>query len=223
MCFFGQFNSDSLAIMNRLDIKLKDHKHPSDVTLVVKDGKEFHALRSVLSQASGFFAEKLLNSDTKENNEGVIRLEILSESQMADILEFIYTGSVQISTQENAENLLELADYLLLPNLKAVTEKYLEEHITIANCFSIYHLAERYSCQDLISTCRRFIHSNFSSVAESDDFLNLSSHLVEIVIDAEENVFELVLRWIDQDKSQRRVKFRDLFRHVRLTCISRDF
>ena len=209
--------------MNRLDIKLKDHKHPSDVTLVVKDGKEFHALRSVLPQASSFFAEKLLNSDTKENNEGVIRLEILTESQMADILEFIYTGSVQISTQENAENLLELTDYLLLPNLKAVTEKYLEEHITIANCFSIYHLAERYSCQDLISTCRRFIHSNFSSVAESDDFLNLSSHEVEKWISSDEIVIELVLRWIDQDKSQRRVKFRDLFRHVRLTCISRDF
>ena len=215
--------------MNRLDIKLKDHKHPSDVTLVVKDGKEFQAHRSVLSQASSFF-EKLLNSDMKENDEGVIRLEILSESQMADILEFIYTGSVQISTQENAENLFELADYLLLPNLKAVTEKYLEEHFTFANCFSIYHLAERYLCQDLIATCRKFIHSNFSSVAESDDFLNLSSQEVEkwissdeIVIDAEEHVFELVLRWIDSDKSQRRVKFRDLFRHVRLTCISRDF
>ena len=154
--------------MNRLDIKLKDHKHPSDVTLVVKDGKEFQVHRSVLSQASGFF-EKPLNSDMKENIEGVIRLEILSESQMADILEFIYTGSVQISAQENGENLFQLADYFLLPNLKAVTEKYLEEHFTIANCFSIYHLAEKYLCQN----------SNFSSVAESDDFLNLSSREVE--------------------------------------------
>ena len=215
--------------MNRLDIKLKDHKHPSDITLVVKDGKEFRAHRSVLSQASSFF-ERLLNSDMKENNEGVIRLEMIFESQMADILEFIYTGSVQISTQENAENLFELADYLLLPNLKALAGKYLEEHITAANCISIYHLAEKYLCQELIASCRKFIHSNFSSVAESDDFLNLSSQEVEnwissdeIAIDAEENVCELVLRWIDRDKRQRRVKFRDLFRHVRLTCISRDF
>ena len=215
--------------MNRLDIKLKDHKHPCDVTLVVKDGKEFHSHRSVLSQASSFF-EKLLNSDMKENNEGVIRLEMVPESQMEDILEFIYTGSVQISTQENAENLLELADYLLLSDLKAIAEKYLEEHINTANCVSIYYLAEKYSCQDLIAICRNFIHSNFSSVAESDDFLNLSSHEVEkwissdeIVIDAEEDVFELVRRWIDHDESQRRVKLRDLFRHVRLTCLSRDF
>ena len=207
--------------MNRLD--------PSDITLAVKDGKEFQSHRSVLSQASSFF-EKLFNSDMKENNEGVIRLEMVAESQMADILEFIYTGSVQISTQENAENLIELADYLLLSNLKAFAGKCLEKHITTANCISIYHLAEKYLCQGLIASCRKFIHSNFSSVAESDDFLNLSSHEVEkwissdeIAIDDEENVFELILRWIDHDKSQRRVQFRDLFRRVRLTCISRDF
>ena len=108
--------------MNRLDIKLKDHKDPSDVTLVVKDGKEYQAHRSVLSQASSFF-EKLLNSDMKENNEGLIRLEMVTESQMADILEFIYTGSVQIFNIENAENLFELADYLLLLNLKAIGAK----------------------------------------------------------------------------------------------------
>jgi len=203
--------------------------NPNDVTLVVKDGKEFQAHRSVLSQASSFF-EKLLNSDMKENNEGVIRLEMIFESHMADILKFIYFGSVQISTQENAENLFGLADYLLLPNLKAIAKRYLEEHITTANCISMYYLAEKYLCQDLIANCRKFIHSNFSAVAGSDDFLNLSSHEVEkwissdeIVINAEEKVFELVLRWIDHDNSQRRVKFRDLFRHVRLTCISRDF
>ncbi|XP_020629748.1 kelch-like protein 12 [Orbicella faveolata] len=152
----------------------------------------------------------------KENNEGVIRQEMIFESQMADILEFIYTDSVQMSTQENAENLIELADYLLLSNLKAFAGKYVEENISTANCISIYYLAKKYLCQDLIDICLKLIYSNFSSVAESDDFLNLSSHEVEkwissdeIVIDAEENVFELVLRWIDHDKNQRRVKFRD--------------
>ena len=210
------------------DIKLKDHKDPCDVTLVVKDGKEFHVHRSVLSQASSFF-EKLLNSDMKENNEGVIRLEIVSESQMADILEFIYTGSVQISTRGNAENLIELADYLVLPNLKSLAGKCLEDYITTSNCISIYYEAEKFLCQGPIARCRKVIHAHFASVAKSDDFLNLPSQEVEkwissneIVIDAEEKVFELVLRWIDDDKSQRSIKFPDLFRHVRLTCISRD-
>ena len=46
---------------------------PCDVTLVTKDGKHFQAHRNVLLRASPFF-EKLLSSDMKESNEGVIRL-----------------------------------------------------------------------------------------------------------------------------------------------------
>ena len=215
--------------MNRLDVKLKDPQHPCDVTLVVKDGKEFQAHRSVLSQASPFF-EKLLDSNMKENIEGVIRLEMIDESQMADILEFIYTGIVQISIQENAESLIEIADYLLLSNLKALASKYLEQHTTTSNCISIYHLAEKYLCDDLIVSTWKFICSNFRAVAETNEFLRLQSLEVEkwissyeIVIDAEENVFEIILRWIEHAKSERSVNFSELFRHVRLTCLSRDF
>ena len=207
----------------------EDHLNPFDITLVVKDGKEFHADRHVLSQASPFF-EKLLSSDMKENNEGVIRLETIMESQMADILQFIYTGNVQISTQVNAEKLIQAADYLLLSNLKSIAGKFLEQHISTVNCISIYYsIAEQYSCEELIASTRKFIECNFTTVATSNDFLNLPSHEVEkwissdeIVIDSEENVFEIILRWIDRDKSLRSVKFGELFRHVRLTTISRD-
>ena len=45
----------------------------------------------------------------------------------------------------------------------------------------------------------------------------------EIVIDAEENVFEIITRWIDHDKSERSGKFSELFSHVRLTCVSHDY
>ena len=207
-----------------------DPNNPFDITFVVEDGKEFQAHRNVLSQASPFF-EKLLNADMKENNEGVIRLEWITEPLMADILQFIYTGNVQITTQENAEKLITTADYLLLSNLKTIAGKFFEQHMTIANCISIYYsIAEQYSCEALIASTRKFINSNFTTVAASDDFQNLSSHEVEkwissdeIVIDAEENVHEIMLRWINHDKSERSVKFGELFRHVRLTTISRDF
>ena len=43
------------------------------------------------------------------------------------------------------------------------------------------------------------------------------------MIDAEENVLEIILKWIDHDKSKRSGrKFSELFTHVRLTCLSRD-
>ncbi|KAL9962966.1 hypothetical protein ACROYT_G032124 [Oculina patagonica] len=92
---------------------------PCDVILVVENGKEFKAHKQVLSEASPFF-EKLLNSDMKESKEGVVRLEMFSESVMGNTLEFIYTGNVQILTEDNARDLIIMADYLFLQNLKTL-------------------------------------------------------------------------------------------------------
>ena len=178
---------------------------PSDITLVVKDGKQFKAHRNILSKASPFF-EKLLTSDMKESNEGVIRLHTITESQMADILQFIYNGSVQIASLENAEKLIETADFLLLSNLKTIAGKFLEQHMTTETCISMNYLAEEYSCEELVVSTRKFINLNFSTVTSSNGFLSLPSHEVEkwissneIVIDAEENVFESILghTWVD--------------------------
>ena len=89
---------------------------PCDVTSGVRDGK-FKAHKKVLSEASSFF-EKLLNSDMNESKEGVVRLEIFTDSLMRNTLEFIYTGNVQILDEDDARDLIMLADYLLLPKLK---------------------------------------------------------------------------------------------------------
>ena len=96
----------------------KDTLHqPCDVVLLVKDAKEFKAHRRVLSEASPFF-EKLLNSDMKESQEGVVRLEMFTESIMAATLQFVYSGDVQISAEDTARDLIVMADYLFLDKIK---------------------------------------------------------------------------------------------------------
>ena len=42
-------------------------------------------------------------------------------------------------------------------------------------------------------------------------------------MDAEENVFEVVLRWSERGESRKRDNFRDLFRHIRFVHMSRDY
>ena len=106
------------------------------MTLVAKDGKQIQVHRNVLLQASPFF-EKLLSSDMEESNEGVIRLPTVTDSQMADILKFIYKGSVRFTSQENVKKLIETADFLLLSNLKTMAGKFLEKHMTTETCISM--------------------------------------------------------------------------------------
>ncbi|KAL9951200.1 hypothetical protein ACROYT_G043822, partial [Oculina patagonica] len=204
---------------------------PCDVVLVVEDGKEFKAHRQVLSEASPFF-EKLLNSDMKESKEGVVRLEMFSESVMAATLEFIYTGHVQILAEDNARDMIVMADYLFLHKLKTLAERILAQKLNSLNCISTYYFSKRYQCEELRSKTKKFILANFTVVyaANPENLLSMSGKEVEmcilsdeIYVRAEEDVFKFILAWIDRDKSKRKKYFAEFFRHVRLVYVSRDF
>ena len=99
-----------------------------------------------------------------------------------------------------------------------------------SNCISTFYFAEMYQCDELITKTRKFIHANFASVAEMDEFLNLEAKEVErwissdeISVAVEADVFKIVLKWIEQKTSERKASFEPLFRHVRLAFVSRDF
>ena len=201
---------------------------PFDVTLVAADGKELKAHRWVLSDASPFF-EKLLNSDMKESNEGVVRLDMLTELGLGDLLEFIYTGNVQISANDNAQDLIAMADYFDLAHLKILAGRVLLQELNSSNSISTHCLAKRYQCEELIRDTKEFIHSNFTAVAKTEEFLDLSKQEVKMWISSdeidvsEEDLFNIILTWIDHEKVDRRKHFADLFHEVRLVHISRDF
>ena len=184
--------------------------------------------RNVLSAASPSFS-KLLQSDMKENREGIVRFEEISGAVMEDVLEFIYTGNVEV-TQENSKDLIAAANYLLIPGLKNLSGQFLDRQISKSNCISTFCFAETYQCDELITNTRKFIHANFASVAEMDEFLNLEAKEVErwissdeISVAVEADVFKIILKWIEQNKSERKASFEELFRHVRLAFLSRGF
>ena len=203
---------------------------PYDVTLVVRDG-DFKAHRKVLSEASPFF-EKLLNSDMKESKEGVVRLEIFTDSVMRNTLEFIYTGNVQILDEDDARDLVVIADYLLLKNLKTPATQTLLKELNTSSCTSIFHLADEYHCDELLCKTKIFILANFRALfsAKREDVLQMSKEELaifissdELHVSAEEDVLSIILAWINHDKNNRRSHFPELFRQVRLVYISRDF
>ena len=68
---------------------------PYDITLVVDDGKKIKVHRRVLSEASPVF-EKMLNSKIRETHEEVVRLEMITELGLMELLEYIHTGSLPI-------------------------------------------------------------------------------------------------------------------------------
>ena len=216
-----------VEMMKRLNIQRKQG-HLCDLTLVTKDDEELKAHSNVLSAASPFF-NKLLLSDMKEKCEGIVRFEEISGSVMEDVLEFVYTGTVGV-TQENAKELIAAGNYLIIPSLKTVSGRFLEGEMSNKNCISTFYFAEKYQCNELLTNSRGFIHENFACVAEMDEFLNLEAKEVErwissdeIVVTAELDVFKIVQKWVEHSKSERKAAFEELFRHVRLVFLPRDY
>ena len=159
----------------------------------------------------------------------LLRERIKQRELLKDVLEFIYTGSVKV-TQDNSRGLIATANYLLIPGLKTVSGRFLEGQISKANCVSTFYFAEKYQCDELIANSTKFIHANFASVAEMNEFLNLKAKELErwissdeISVSDEADVFRIILKWTEQNRSERKVAFGELFRHVRLIFLSRDY
>ena len=88
-----------VELAKRLNMQRRQ-EHFCNITLVTKDNKEFKAHKNVLSAASPFFCE-LLHGGMKENREGIVRFEEISGAVMEDVLEFIYTGSVEVTPSQD--------------------------------------------------------------------------------------------------------------------------
>ena len=208
-----------VEIMKRLDIQ-RMNEHFCDVILEVgssDDQARLKAHRIVLCAASPFFYNAL-NSDMKEKKEGVIRLEETSKAVMEDVLEYLYTGHVDIN-ERNAYDLMVVVDYFILPSLKSLCGNAIVETLSLSNCIVVHGFAVKYQCEELQKIARDFILKNFVAVAETEEFLNLSSEQVaewissdEITVKYEEEVFEVVMKWTEKSEN-RKQSLPDLFRH----------
>ena len=82
---------------------------------------------------------------------------------------------------------------------------------------------------ELLNDSKSFIHENFASVADRDEFLSLEAKEVErwissdeIIVKTEADVFQIAQKWVEHNKSERKAAFEELLRHVRLVFVSRD-
>ena len=219
-----------VEMMKRLHIQRKSEQF-CDVILEVGSGDDYARLKThrvVLCAASPFFYNAL-NSDMKEKKEGVIRLEETSKAVMEELLEYLYTGHIDINENNANFDFIAAADYFVMPSLKALCGKIILKTLALDNCVSIYYFALKYRCEELQKGAKDFILANFVAVAKTEDFLNLSSKQVEewissdeIIVEGEEDVFQVVVRWMERNDDQNH-NFYELFRHIRCIYLPRVY
>lgn len=196
----------------------------TDVGLVA-DGIIIHAHRSVLAAGSAYFNAMFTGGLVEEQQE-LVEIHSISASILSLLIDFIYTGNVDI-TEDNVQELFAAADMLELDEVVSGCITYLEQQLHYSNALGIYRFAEAHNRLDLLETALRFIQVNFPQVSQEEEFLDLpKEHLVRFLssdlihIDTEFQVFQAAYNWIIHDIPARRCYVFEILGHIRLRLCS---
>ena len=195
-------------------------------TTIRAQGQDFPAHRCVLSASSPYFLAKF-TSQLQENESNIVELQEAKSTTISDVLKFIYTGEASIDCS-NAQDLLMIADYLIIPSLKSKASVFLESSLNASNCLALESLASRYNCESLKQTAVAFEFENFVAVAKSEDFKALDAENIkelickdEINVSDEEEVYQAVIAWVKHDLPSRECLLSELLKCTRLFSMSK--
>ena len=162
----------------------------------------------------------------REKTEGKVTIEARTSSVMEDLLSYLYTGAVEVTNESRARDFLFASDYLMVPRLNKMAGDFLLRDLSVSTCISVYQLAVATRNEVLRAEALSLINKHFLRVTKSEDFMSLSvDEVIECVssddveIRAEEEIFDVVIRWVEDSPDRRKEYLRRLLCHVRLTLM----
>ncbi|XP_045060192.2 actin-binding protein IPP isoform X2 [Desmodus rotundus] len=205
----SSFSSDKHAQLILAQInKMRNGQHFCDVQLQV--GKEtFKVHRLVLAASSPYFAA-LFTGGMKESSKDVVQILGIEAGIFRILLDFIYTGIVNISVN-NVQELIVAADMLQLTEVVNLCCEFLKGQIDPLNCIGIFQFSEQIACHDLLEFTENYIHVHFLEVQSGEEFLALTKDQLikilrseELSIEDEYQVFLAAMQWILKDLGKRK-------------------
>lgn len=118
----------------------------------------------------------------------------------------------------------------LLVQLKSFCGEFLIKKLSLSNCVAVHSLAHMYTLDRLATEAAVMIRRNFHRIIHNDEFYLLPFHLVrhwlsdpEITVECEQELFEVVVKWVRHNAEEREQHFEELFRLLRLQQIAPSY
>ncbi|KAH9605604.1 hypothetical protein KSS87_018739 [Heliosperma pusillum] len=134
----------------------------SDVTFLV-EGRRFFAHRICLLAKSDAF-RAMFDGGYREKDARDIEIPNIRWEIFELMMRFIYTGSVDI-TSDIAQDLLRAADQYLLEGLKRLCEYTIAQDISLENVSAMYELSEAFHAVSLRQACILFILEHYDKLS----------------------------------------------------------
>ncbi|ELU12717.1 hypothetical protein CAPTEDRAFT_182588 [Capitella teleta] len=195
-----------------------------DVVLVFGDCK-IPCHRVVLAGTCGYFRKLFLADQVKENRASEIEMDEVSSDVAQTLVDYLYTGSVDI-TEQNVSALLDASNKLQLTSIKKDIGQFYIEQISSRNCISFLNLARRFGLKVLRKASQKFLIKHWKGLMVTDDIGHVQevdlTALLKAMKDSHEDGFLLLQKWVRLGEG-RDESFLDLVEHVTLSKCSKEF
>lgn len=221
----GNKSSHALKLQQHLFDQMSSQTDFCDVTLQVGE-VEVKAHWNVLVSCPYFHS--LYDSGLDEKLSGKITLHVGKLAAIRSAIEFLYVGTVEIS-YENVKDLLEVAEYFQIGDLKQACRDYLfSVEITIDNCVHICLMCSQYDL-DIYNKTYDFLRGHLPDVMKKNDILTLThDSILAFITDTtlsyitQEEFFNFIVRWVNHDQKARLQYFCELFCALDLLQMSKQ-
>ncbi|KAJ5070987.1 kelch-like protein [Anaeramoeba ignava] len=188
-----------------------------DFEIICEQNKtSFKTHKSILSSRSQYF-KSLFNSKMKEYQENKLVLKDVSSSILSSILNYFYSGKIEINL-ENAIQILIFSSKYLIDELIEISSKFIKNNFQFETVVDILKLSERMSLNQLLDSSYKFILENFDEFIKTSHFFELEeNHLNSILLNDkipinEFELFQSIIKWgkyksnINQIKHNKKLK-----------------
>jgi len=203
----------------------------TDLHLVCKGGAKLPAHRVILAAASAQLRGMIDNltpasastdtsdgktptktrGSTKGPGSGVSELVLddVDEDCAARVLDFIYTGSVEVS-EEQLPGLLGASEKLGVAGLGDACSQHLHKKLSPDNALHMRALGRSLGAVHLFEAAHHLVMEEFLEVAHSNSFLELDEHSLseiigsdDLLVNSEKDVLDAVVRWTEAKEPER--------------------
>jgi speckle-type POZ protein len=160
----------------------------SDVILNIR-GREFPAHKNILATRSKVFAA-MFQYPAKEKLTNQIEIQDIEPEVFQELLRFIYTGRLSITSMETmATRLFNAADKYLLDDLKMNCENYLVHHMSPDNCVVLLLHGDLQNPAEPLKEAAKFLHRFPHEVMATDGWKKIKKENPVLLCDIQQFVF----------------------------------
>ncbi|KAJ5066315.1 pep-cterm sorting domain-containing protein [Anaeramoeba ignava] len=140
----------------------------------------FKTHKSILSTRSAYF-KSMFNSKMKEYQENKLILKDFSSSILSSILNYFYSGKIEINL-ENAVEILIFSSKYLIDELIQFASQFIKENCQVENVVDLLKICESLNLQNIASFCYQFILDHFGEIVKSFAFQDLEENHLNLIL-----------------------------------------